>query len=376
MANLKGRAYRKTIRIGGEVQNSPRFYGKEGKQKARDWYAEKLKEKDFIERGLLSSSVPTFFVYSKAWLAKRSKTHPKATWYSDDQRLRKYLFPRLMEYPLDRITRNQMREVLLEAQQEHNLSIATRTRIKALASKIFNDAMNENPPLVTANPCAGLKFSDPRQGRKLPATLEDWDEAFSYLKIASEIGAMNFLIALFILMTAARKSETIPRKWKDVKWKRGVIMVDSHVEQVSLSILPGTKGGSDETREVTAPPMLLQALTEHRKRSAHAKESDFIFADENGDWIRPRKFHDYISPVVEAFGRPITMHKLRHSFGRLFTLTNGNLRVLQTLLGHKSGATTQIYSELSGQQAIDAGRSFGQELDATSLLESAKDRDE
>lgn len=358
MAKTKGKGHRKTIRIGGAVINSPRFYGKDAKQKALEWYTEKLKEKDFLEKGLLSSNVPTFMQYAATWIRARMANNPKSTWAADEQRLRDYLLPHLSEFPMDRITRNQMREVLKKVQEENELSIVTRTRIKALASKIFSDALNENPPLCAFNPCHGLKFSDKRQGAKLPPTLRDDAEVLSFLKTAGEFGPQTALICAIAVMAGLRKSEIIPLKYRHVDFVHGLIHVECHVEQASLTIKPGTKAGQDETREVYVSQDLLRLIDAYRKQAKFSGENDFIFTDETGDWIRPRRFHNIVDEVVKKYGRPITLHKLRHTYGRIFTARTGNLRVLQEILGHKSSATTEIYSKLAGSELKPFGEAM------------------
>lgn len=360
---------RRFIRIEGKLIGSPRFEGKDAKRRLDEWYAKKLKEKDFIERGLLSSNVPTFFEYSRNWMKKRVKSNPKSTWYADNQRLRAYLVPALGEMPLDRISRSIIRETLMKIQSEYKLSVVTRTRIKALASKIFSDALNENPPLVAFNPCSGIKFSDPRIGKKKPQTLSSEDEVLAFLQCAQEIGRMPALACAIAVMAGLRKSEIIPLRYRHVNWKSGLITVECHVEQASLSIKEGTKAGQEESREVYVSQSLLDLIRAYRNDAEFKGDNDFIFCDADGDWIRPRKFHMIIDKVVKAFGRPITLHKLRHTYGRMFIMKTGNQRALQDILGHKSAATTAIYSELSGAQL----KPFGELMEYRKTPRETKD---
>jgi len=54
------------------------------------------------------------------------------------------------------------------------------------------------------------------------------------------------------------------------------------------------------------------------------------------------------SASVKAFGRSINPHVLRHTFGtRLMRVTD--MRTVQELLGHKSLASTQIYTHPNEQ---------------------------
>lgn len=342
------KVYRRNIKIEGRIVSSPRFTGKDGKKQADDWYAEKRKEKELISRGMRASHAPTFLDYTRLWLKRRMETYPMSTWASDEQRLREYLLPELSQIRMDRITRTLMRDVLMRVQKSHELSITTRTRIKALASKIFTDAMNEKVPLVTLNPCSSLKFPDPRVGKRKPLHLQSASEVREFLLCAQSVGKQEALICAIAVMSGLRKSEIIPLRFKNILSDR--IVVDHHCEQASLTIKPGTKAGTNETREVFVPHRLVQMIEAYRLEAKFQGAEDFVFADEKGEWIRPRRFHSMIDDVVKLYGKPITLHKLRHSYGRMFIERTGNARALQDLLGHKSPTTTAIYSELAGDR--------------------------
>jgi len=226
---------RRNIRIAGKIVSSPRFSGKNAKLRANEWYARKSQEKDFIERGLMSSDAPTFMQYASQWMRKRMERNPQSTWYSDEYRLRLYLLPALSEFPMNRITRTQMRDVLIRMQEEHDLAINTRTRIKALASKIFTDAMNENPPLIALNPCSNLKFSDARQGKKRPPTLHDVDEIMAFLRCAQSVGRVPAMACALAVLAGLRKSEIIALKYQNVK--PNFIRVDHHCSEMAGHML-------------------------------------------------------------------------------------------------------------------------------------------
>lgn len=342
------KTFRRSIRIQGKTINSERFSGKDAKRLADEWYSRKLKEKEMIEAGMVSSGVTTFFDYSSQWLKERIKNYPEATSSADETRLRLYLVPAIGELPLKKITRNVMRDVLVNIQEEYGLSVGTRTLIKALASKIFTDAMNEEPPLIEMNPCSRLVFNEARQGRKKkPPTLRDEDEVKEFLSCAFKIGKMEGLICSVAVLAGLRKSELSALQYRHVSARESTITVEQKVESASLTIKSGTKGGADEERVVPVPAVLLNMIAAYRKESPFNSETDFIFCDAKGNWIRPRKLHSMIDQVVKAFGRPVTLHKLRHSFGRMFIRRGGNKRVLQDMLGHKSSAMTDRYSEQS-----------------------------
>lgn len=347
------KTFRRFVRMGNDLVSSPRFTRKSD---ADEWYDQMKRKKQFISHGLAAPRKKNdglkFMDFARDWMKARMESYPMATWQSDEQRLRDYILPYFSESIIDHITSREIRTMLNRLTTDENLSTATRTRVKSLLSKMFSDAFNQE--YVQTNPVYGIKFEEKRVGKSKPVHIESRDECIRFLATAKEMGPLYLTAASFAIMTGLRKSEIIALKWSDVDFKKSIISVSKRVEQVTMTVKQGTKAGELETRLVPFSDELSLILSDWRKIS----KTDYIFSMEREDrFMSPRTFYDLITRVGKKANIKITVHGLRHTFGREFQANTGNQKALQAILGHSSSSTTDIYSELSGERLKGFGES-------------------
>lgn len=78
--------------------------------------------------------------------------------------------------------------------------------------------------------------------------------------------------------------------------------------------------------------------------------SRFVFVTEKGTPMTRQNFFARVRhwALAAGIGRPISPHKLRHSFATHLLVGGADLRAVQTMLGHADVTTTQVYTHVTG----------------------------
>lgn len=350
--------YQRAIRIGGKLKKSPKF---DRKADADRWYLEQSRKKQFFKEGLhmpVDEKITLKEWFHKDWYPKRKKKYTAATHGPDFQRFRDYVEPKLGHFRLANINALQVKSCLESVVDEHGQSIVTRTRVRALLSKLFNDALNSNPPLRTFNPALNIKFDDARTGKKKPVFIKREEDAAIFLETAEELGPMHFAYAGITLMAGLRKSEVAGLKWGDFDPSQKTLTVSRRFVQAENKMFDGTKAGSEEERPVPIPDALIEILLIWQRESPFNLNDDFILFRHKSktnkrNFMSNRHISHFHDEIREASGVNVPPHALRHTYGRSFIKKQGNKEVLRQILGHSSTAVTDIYSKLDVDATID-----------------------
>ena len=191
-----------------------------------------------------------------------------------------------------------------------------------------------------------LKVKLPRLSRKLPSILTV-DEIFYLLdKIKDSDLPTRFPLrdkAIFELLyaTGVRCSELV-----------GIRLGDIDLEGMSVSVFGKGKRERIVLFGKKAKQGLENYLTKERTFISVDKENSFLFLNYAGGKLSTRSVQR-ICNMFRSFlkvERKLTPHKIRHSFATHMLNQGVDLRVVQELLGHKTLATTQIYTQVSSAE--------------------------
>ena len=131
-----------------------------------------------------------------------------------------------------------------------------------------------------------------------------------------------------------RSSEVVSLKVSDIDSKRMVLRIEDG------------KGGKDRLAKLS--PLMLQEL---RVWWEAAKPKVFLFPSQikSSDHITARQYHRACrqAAIRARIDRSVHPHMLRHSFATHLLERGIDVRVIQTMLGHKKLETTAIYAAVS-----------------------------
>lgn len=191
---------------------------------------------------------------------------------------------------------------------------------------LMRAAMNWNirNGIIETNPWAGVKQNkiQPRERFLMPDEMKAF---FAALKLQDETFQDYVLISLY---TGARRTNVLEMRWEDINF------------QLAVWRIPKTKNKDSHYVPLTAAAMeLLRRRSETR----------------SGAWVFPgKKPNSHLVEPMKAWRRMLKkaeitnlrLHDLRRTLGSYMAMSNQNIKIISQALGHKSMASTEIYTKL------------------------------
>lgn len=180
-----------------------------------------------------------------------------------------------------------------------------------------------------------------RKGRKLPKHLTV-EEVFRLIGAAggtSETDVRDRALLELWYATGCRVSELAGLKASGIDWDQGVVKVLG-------------KGGRERlvpiTREAIEWGRKYQALRHEALRRHNLKETESFFLTRRGEAFTRQGMWKLVKQYAQKAGisRNVWPHMIRHSVATHVLQGGADLRSVQELLGHRSIATTEIYTHL------------------------------
>ncbi|MFQ5937236.1 MAG: tyrosine-type recombinase/integrase [Acidiferrobacterales bacterium] len=175
---------------------------------------------------------------------------------------------------------------------------------------------------------------------RLPAVLSP-EEVAELLAGAPNLKAQTALSVAY--GAGLRSSEVVRLKTTDIDSDRMLIRIDQG------------KGAKDRTA-MLSPAVLQQLRTWYRaaRTKQQLRPGSWLFPGQGGKHLSSRQLNRLFHQSADAAGieRRVCLHTLRHSFATHLLEKNTDIRVIQTLLGHKKLETTARYSHVASKTLL------------------------
>ena len=210
-------------------------------------------------------------------------------------------------------------------------------KISALRS--FQDFLKSQGEDLSVN------LKSPRIDKKLPITLSV-DEIFYLLdsvkidKLPTKLPHRDKALFELIYATGIRCLEVVSIKLTDIDIENKTIKIMGKGRKERI-VLFGNK----------AQKSLNEYINGERTHLLVDENEIYLFLNKHGSKLTTRS----VQRIFEMFrrflnmNRKLTPHKIRHSFATHLLNEGVDLRIIQELLGHKTIATTEIYTHVSNQ---------------------------
>lgn len=220
---------------------------------------------------------------------------------------------------------------------------ATRAR-KVSSIRIFFKYLSQKANLIEINPAQNLET--PKLDKRMPKYLS-LDDSKKLLAVASDEDNRNterdLAITTLFLNCGMRLSELVNINIKDINFV-----------ECKMNVIG--KGNKERTIYLNKACVktLNSYLSVRPKEGIKINSRDALFLSERKERISNRTVQYIIKNELRKAGldtNKYSVHKLRHTAATLmYQYGNVDIRALQELLGHKSIATTQIYTHVENER--------------------------
>ena len=228
-----------------------------------------------------------------------------------------------------------LREFIIHL-HECNSSSKSQARILSGIKSFYHYLSIEN--VIDANPCD--KIDRPRIERKLPDTLspDEINDIINSVDLSNPHGERNRTILETLYSCGLRVSELINLQCSKLFLEDGFLIVN---------------GKGNKERAVPLNKILIKYFKNYIRlirshQDIETGHEDFVFLNNRGKQLTRMMIFTIVKKHTEKAGikKNISPHTFRHSFASHLLQGGADLRAIQTMLGHESISTTEIYMHI------------------------------
>ena len=169
----------------------------------------------------------------------------------------------------------------------------------------------------------------PKKEKTLPVVMSE-EETIRVLRAIENVKHKAILMTIY--SAGLRISECINLKIKDIDSKRMQIRIEQ------------SKGKRDRYTILSEKTLIIL-----RTYFMEYKPKDYLFEGQKGGAYSSRSIQNIFKAAVlkAKIQKEVTVHTLRHSFATHLLENGTSLRYIQSLLGHSSSKTTEVYTHIT-----------------------------
>lgn len=256
----------------------------------------------------------------------------KRSWQTDETVLRVHILPTLGKHPLDRITTEEISN-LVNTMREMGYAPGTMNRVLVILRYAFNLAKKWKVIRLPENPAAGLTAGPDVQRSRV---LDEEEVKRLVDSLAADENQSAAQAILLLLLTGARRNEVTHARWEYVDWTKRTLLV------------PRSKSGKPRLISLNGAALTLL------QRWPRQEGNPYIFPSTATGRPPASLFFPWDRIRKRAGLEDVRLHDLRHSFASFLVNRGISLYVVQGLLGHAHARTTQRYAHLVADTLSDA----------------------
>ncbi|MBN9655994.1 tyrosine-type recombinase/integrase [Halobacillus sp. GSS1] len=240
------------------------------------------------------------------------------------------------------ITKDDARRYIKFLLDKRGLSpVTVNIRLASLRS-VFNRMVSEN--ILEESPLDSVKKLRTDEGKVFSLTDNQVTRLFNAVDTDTFAGYRDYVAMLVMLKSGLRSNEVNSLDIIDLDLDNRVMM------------LPGAKNKNRKSRSV---PMTVQVAQEVRNLIAEEREYfgpdiQKVFVSQFGQQLRD----DHLRKRLDKYARKAGLkgecraspHSLRHTFAVRFLSSGGDLKSLQSILGHSDLASTEVYVKYTDER--------------------------
>ena len=233
-----------------------------------------------------------------------------------------------------------------QIQRERGFSDNTVARRLSTIKQFFKFLVQEG--FIDRSPCEDIKNF--KKIKKIPSFLSE-EEVLKILNSASSVGkdnverTRNKALIEILYASGMRVSELVSLQKSAFTGSPELIFI---------------KGKGNKERMVPISKIAISSikkyLAELKKANVEFYKSDYLFPSRSkSGHLNRERFFLIIKEIANTAGlnaQNISPHKIRHAFASHLLSNGADLRVIQTLLGHKNLSTTEIYTHVLDEKII------------------------